>query len=192
MGSYSIDIQLNLYFNSFWGFIFFIGILRGVWFSVHRNRWFGVWIGLELNLICFISFIVQRDKTCREASVKYFLVQACASLLLLFRGVRINNYLGRIKILITISLLLKLGAAPFYFWYLWVGDGLKWIQFLFLRTIQKITPLVILFFRVTDKGREVLIYLRIIRRGLVGRVGVSMKYLYENFWFTLLLTTWVE
>lgn len=142
-----------------------------MWFSINRDRWFGVWVGLELNLICFIPFIIQGDKTCREPRVKYFLIQACASFLLFFRGVNIINYIISIKILITISLLLKLGAAPFYFWYLLVGGGLKWIQFLFLRTVQKITPLVLLFFSRINKIREVIIYLRIISRGLVGGIG---------------------
>ncbi|RXG53960.1 NADH-ubiquinone oxidoreductase chain 2, partial [Armadillidium vulgare] len=82
------------------------------------------------------------DVVCREPRVKYFLVQACASFLLFFRGVRIINYIGVIKRLITISLLIKLGAAPFYFWYLWVGNR-----------------------------REVLIYLSIIVGGVVGGIG---------------------
>lgn len=130
-----------------------------------------MWAGLELNLICFIPFIIQGDVVCREPRVKYFLVQACASFLLFFRGVRIINYIGVIKRLITISLLIKLGAAPFYFWYLWVGNSLKWIQFLSLSTIQKISPLVLLFFRGLNKGREVLIYLSIIVGGVVGGIG---------------------
>ncbi|RXG51283.1 NADH-ubiquinone oxidoreductase chain 2, partial [Armadillidium vulgare] len=67
--------------------------------------------------------------------------------------------------------LLKLGAAPFYFWYLWVGRNLKWLQFLSLSTIQKISPLVLLFFRGLNKGREVIIYSSIIVGGVVGGIG---------------------
>lgn len=171
MGSYLIDTYLEIILNSFWGFIFLVGMLRGIWFSIHRDRWLGVWVGLELNLICFIPFIIQGDKISGEPSVKYFLVQACASFLLLFRGVSVVNYIRGIKVLILISLLLKLGAAPFYIWYLWVGRSLRWIQFLVLRTTQKIAPLVLLFFRGLRKGVEILIYLRIIRNGLIGGVG---------------------
>ncbi|RXG73279.1 NADH-ubiquinone oxidoreductase chain 2 [Armadillidium vulgare] len=76
-----------------------------------------------------------------------------------------------IKRLITISLLIKLGAAPFYFWYLWVGRSLKWLQFLSLSTIQKISPLVLLFFKGLNKGREVIIYSSIIVGGVVGGIG---------------------
>lgn len=146
-------------------------MLRGIWFSIHRDSWLGVWVGLELNLICFIPFIIQGDNISREPSVKYFLVQACASFLLLFRGAGLINYERGIKILILVSLLLKLGAAPFYIWYLWVGNGLKWLQFLALRTIQKIAPLVLLFFRGLNKGGEILFYLRIGINGLIGGVG---------------------
>lgn len=151
--------------------MFLIGILRGVWFSIHSDRWLGVWVGLELNLICFIPFIVQGDKISREPGVKYFLVQACASFLLLFSGIRLVNYERGIKLLILTSLLLKLGAAPFYLWYLWVGRGLKWLQFLVLSTVQKTTPLVLLFFSGINKGIEIWIYTRIIRNGLIGGVG---------------------
>nr|ASN74440.1 NADH dehydrogenase subunit 2 [Armadillidium vulgare] len=157
--------------NSFWGFMFFMGMLSGIWISIHSNSWFGVWAGLELNLICFIPFIIQGDTVCSEPSVKYFLVQACASFLLFFSGVSMMNYMGMMKSLITVSLLLKLGAAPFYFWYLWVGSSLKWLQFLSLSTIQKISPLVLLFFSGLNKGSEVMIYSSIIVGGVVGGIG---------------------
>ncbi|KAB7501205.1 NADH-ubiquinone oxidoreductase chain 2 [Armadillidium nasatum] len=39
------------------------------------------------------------------------------------------------------------------------------------RTVQKIAPLVLLFFRGVNKGGEILIYLRIIISGLIGGVG---------------------
>ncbi|RXG57368.1 NADH-ubiquinone oxidoreductase chain 2 [Armadillidium vulgare] len=104
-------------------------------------------IDIQLNYIKFILgfYIFYRNikRGCvGNLGLKYFLVQACASFLLFFRGVRIVNYIGIIKRLIIVSLLIKLGAAPFYFWYLWVGNR-----------------------------REVLIYLSIIVGGVVGGIG---------------------
>nr|ASN74416.1 NADH dehydrogenase subunit 2 [Armadillidium nasatum] len=157
--------------NSFLGVLFFMGMLSGVWFSIHSDSWLGVWVGLELNLVCFIPLMIQGDSMSSEPSVKYFLVQACASFLLLFSGASLMNYKEGMKMLILISLLLKLGAAPFYVWYLWVGDSLKWLQFLVLSTVQKIAPLVLLFFSGVNKGGEILIYLSIIMSGLIGGVG---------------------
>lgn len=143
-----------------------------MWISIHRDNWFGVWVGLELNLLCFIPFLTQRREVYREARVKYFLVQSCASLLLLIRRVRMVNYFSWFRVFIRCALLLKLGVAPFYFWYLRVGSGVKWLQFLGLSTIQKITPLVLLFFReVRFKIGRWLILLRVGMSGFAGGVG---------------------
>nr|APU89567.1 NADH dehydrogenase subunit 2 [Armadillidium album] len=149
-----------------------LSMLLGVWVSIHSDSWFGVWIGLELNLLCFIPFLTQSKETYSEPGVKYFLIQACASFLLLMSGVSMLNYSLFMNVFISCALLLKLGAAPYYFWYLSVGEGVTWFQFLGLSTIQKIAPLVLLFFsEVNLKISGWLISLSIILSGFVGGVG---------------------
>lgn len=139
--------------------------MLGVVISISRNNWVRVWMGLELNLLCFIPFLIQHQQIYREVRVIYFLTQACGSILLLISGVRIGRYEIGIKYFVIISLLLKVGAAPFHFWYVWVASGVKWSQFYILRTIQKLAPLVLLdLSRLRGKW---IFYIRVILCGIV-------------------------
>nr|QAY82079.1 NADH dehydrogenase subunit 2 [Endoclita minanus] len=120
--------------------------------SISSNSWLGCWIGLEINLLSFIPLISNNDNLLySEASLKYFLVQALASsnllfLILLFSFMSnffdIQNNL--IKILLNSSLLMKMGASPFHFWFTQILEGMTWFNSLILMTWQKITPLILL------------------------------------------------
>nr|QNV11772.1 NADH dehydrogenase subunit 2 [Nemurella pictetii] len=89
-----------------------------------------------------------------EASLKYFLVQALASATLLlsvilgpllFNPILFNaSSLTVMNTLISSSLLLKMGAAPFHFWVPGVMEGLNWMNGLLLLTGQKIASLVLI------------------------------------------------
>lgn len=48
--------------------------------------------------------------------------------------------------LIIISILLKLGRAPFHYWIPLIIEGLNWIRIFLLLTWQKINPLIILYY----------------------------------------------
>lgn len=144
-------------------------MVLGVWISISSRRWVGVWIGLELNLLCFIPLIIQNSKG-GEIRAVYFLIQACGSFVLLIRGIRLIRHSLVFKMLINIALLLKVGAAPFHLWYIWVARELGWVQFLILSTFQKVAPLILLTLREV-KYLGGLIYLRIIICGVVRGAG---------------------
>ena len=139
---------MNLYFPPFiYSFFLFLGTL----ISISSSSLFGIWIGLEFNLISFIPIIInlENNKKRREAAIKYFLIQAIASAIVIFRALYFYLFNGYIfsnspNILITLSLSMKLGIAPFHFWFPEVLEGLNWINSLLLLTWQKISPLVIL------------------------------------------------
>nr|AUJ21417.1 NADH dehydrogenase subunit 2 [Chaetopleura apiculata] len=129
----------------------------GTAFSLCSAHWFGVWIGLEINLMAFIPILVQNGLSEEvEAGVKYFLVQAAASALLLFSSMLVFWEYGNWEMkslsafsssfLIFSSLLLKLGMSPFHFWVPSVVSGLSWFCNLLLLTWQKISPLFIVCF----------------------------------------------
>nr|YP_009555371.1 NADH dehydrogenase subunit 2 [Triodia sylvina]AZU95908.1 NADH dehydrogenase subunit 2 [Triodia sylvina] len=120
--------------------------------SISSNSWLGCWIGLEINLLSFIPLINNNNNLLySEASLKYFLIQALASSNLLFLILLFsfffnffdiqNNF---IKILLNSSLLMKLGASPFHFWFTQILEGMTWFNSLILMTWQKITPLILL------------------------------------------------
>lgn len=55
-----------------------------------------------------------------------------------------NNY---IRYLISSSLLIKIGAAPFHFWFPGVIEGLTWINCFILITWQKIAPFILISYK---------------------------------------------
>jgi len=102
-------------------------------------------VGLELNLLSFIPLITSNNtRYSSEAALKYFLVQALGSSLIIFsRSVLIfSSYL--FSIIISSALLLKLGAAPFHFWFPQIIEGILWPQAAILITIQKLAPIFLL------------------------------------------------
>lgn len=120
--------------------------------SISSISWFSVWIGLEINLLSFIPLIINsKNIFSSESSLKYFLTQALASSIFLFRILLFilfinikNNLIDYLSLLISSSILIKSGAAPFHFWFPSVIEGLNWQTNLILMTWQKIAPLIII------------------------------------------------
>nr|YP_010004093.1 NADH dehydrogenase subunit 2 [Appias nero]QNR01199.1 NADH dehydrogenase subunit 2 [Appias nero] len=132
--------------------MFFIFILFfSTLISISSNTWLGCWIGLEINLLSFIPLISNSKNLLHtEASLKYFLTQSIASInflfsillkMILFKNFEMNNFLS---IMINSSLLMKMGSAPFYFWFPNVMEGLSWMNCFILMTWQKISPMILL------------------------------------------------
>lgn len=141
-------------------FLFLLTLIGGTLISTSANSWFGAWIGLEINLLSFIPLITNsKNLFSTEASLKYFLVQALASATLLLTVILGSLMLSPslstsssstiINTLISRSLLLKIGAAPFHFWFPGVIEGLNWINGLILLTWQKIAPLILISYTFT-------------------------------------------
>nr|QHD47956.1 NADH dehydrogenase subunit 2 [Flavoperla sp. YW-2019] len=135
--------------------LFLLTLMLGSLISISANSWFGAWIGLEINLLSFIPLMTNTSNSMTsEASLKYFLIQALASATLLFvvvfsalifslsSSLQTSNLF--INTLINSTLLLKMGAAPFHFWFPGVMEGLSWMNGLVLMTWQKIAPLMLL------------------------------------------------
>nr|YP_009538104.1 NADH dehydrogenase subunit 2 [Athyma ranga]AYN60886.1 NADH dehydrogenase subunit 2 [Athyma ranga] len=131
----------------FFLFILFFSTL----ISVSANSWLGCWIGLEINLLSFIPLISTHNNLLNsEASLKYFLTQSIASInflfsillsLFLMKNFFFNNFFS---IIINSSLLMKMGSAPFHFWFPNIMEGLSWFNCFILMTWQKITPMILL------------------------------------------------
>nr|UUF68418.1 NADH dehydrogenase subunit 2 [Oreta sp.] len=154
----------------FFLFILFFSTL----ISISSNSWFGCWIGLEINLLSFIPLINNSyNILTTEASLKYFLIQAIASINFLFsillkliflKNFEINNFLS---IMINLSMLMKMGSVPFHFWFPNIVEGLSWLNNFILMSWQKITPLILLSYYLNKNFLIIMIMLNII----VGAIG---------------------
>lgn len=165
-----ILVPLFLMFISPVSVFFFTTLLMGIILRVSSDSWFGAWCGLELNLISFIPFIRSKiNQYSSEASLKYFLIQALGSSVII---------LGFILILISVSfvflirfaLLLKLGAAPVHSWFPQVIEGLNWERCLVLITVQKIAPIYLISYIVYFRDTSIIFFRRIIS-AVVGALG---------------------
>nr|YP_010981230.1 NADH dehydrogenase subunit 2 [Mylabris sibirica]WOE90360.1 NADH dehydrogenase subunit 2 [Mylabris sibirica] len=132
---------------------FFNSMILGTLIAISSYSWLGMWMGLEVNLLSIIPLMnSSKNMYASEASLKYFITQTMASLILLlsiilmlvsteFITPMVNSTL---KTLLNSALLTKLGAAPFHYWFPEVMEGLSWFNCAILLTWQKIAPMVLL------------------------------------------------
>nr|QBF01196.1 NADH dehydrogenase subunit 2 [Stegana sp. 1185 JL-2019] len=163
-------------FNNSSKILFVIIMMAGSLITITSNSWLGAWMGLEINLLSFIPLMSDNNNLMStEASLKYFLVQAMASTVLLF-AIILNlmknnmNYeinLSYITMIILSSLLLKSGAAPFHFWFPNIMEGLSWMNCLLLMTWQKIAPLML----ISHVNIKFLLFSSIILSVIIGSLG---------------------
>nr|QNS38727.1 NADH dehydrogenase subunit 2 [Ochotona thibetana sacraria] len=131
-------------------------LMTGTAITTFSSHWLLVWIGLEMNMLSAIPILTHKSNPrSTEAATKYFLTQATASMILMM-AILINlMYSGHWTIvnsnsqipplLMTASLTMKLGVAPFHFWVPEVTQGINLKSALLLLTWQKIAPLSILY-----------------------------------------------
>nr|UJI65674.1 NADH dehydrogenase subunit 2 [Basilia ansifera] len=125
--------------------LFLMMMMLGTLISISSNSWFSMWIGLEINLLSFIPLMSDNKLMSSESSMKYFLIQALSSMILLFSSLLMMlMYNDMFSILMMFSLLLKLGMIPFHFWFPSVMEGLSWMNVFILMTWQKLTPLILI------------------------------------------------
>nr|AXS65861.1 NADH dehydrogenase subunit 2 [Tenebrionoidea sp. 10 KM-2017] len=133
--------------------IFLNSLILGTLISISSYSWMTMWMGLEINLLSIIPLMnSSMNSYSTESSIKYFLTQALASLILMFSVILmlnlneiINPLMNQLMLwMMNSALLTKLGAAPFHFWLPEVMEGLSWMNCLILLTWQKIAPLILM------------------------------------------------
>nr|YP_009441799.1 NADH dehydrogenase subunit 2 [Eucinetus haemorrhoidalis]AOY39383.1 NADH dehydrogenase subunit 2 [Eucinetus haemorrhoidalis] len=142
--------------NNFMKMFFFLLMITGILISISSNSWLMTWMGLEINMMAFIPIINNNNlKTIyfSETSMKYFLIQAFSSLIFLMSIILLNlknNFMISIysnywNMIMNTALMMKMGAAPLHFWIPEIMEKLSWINNLILMTVQKITPMLLLW-----------------------------------------------
>nr|YP_009469691.1 NADH dehydrogenase subunit 2 [Atergatis floridus]AVE15422.1 NADH dehydrogenase subunit 2 [Atergatis floridus] len=151
---------------------FFLSLILGTILSVSSTSWFGAWIGLELNLMSFIPLIASKmNSYYSEAALKYFLIQALASTLIILSSCLIMHASNFTFTIIMTALLLKLGAAPFHFWFPQIMEGLSWLQTIILMTIQKLAPMFLISYLTLSPMITQIILLSAILSAYMGALG---------------------
>nr|BCG06009.1 NADH dehydrogenase subunit 2 [Hylobates albibarbis] len=136
--------------------IIYSTIFAGTLITASSSHWFLAWVGLEMNMLAFIPVLTKKmNPRSTEAAIKYFLVQATASMILMM-AILSNNLLSGQWTMANITnqysstmmltaLAMKLGMAPFHFWVPEVTQGTTLTSGLLLLTWQKLAPISIMY-----------------------------------------------
>lgn len=154
--------------------------------SISAYSWFGIWLGLEINLLSIIPLIQIKKRTLSsESTIKYFLVQAIASTIILISVIfivikteltRKIQTQSRFLLIINSALLTKIGTAPFHFWFPEVLEGLDWINCLLILTWQKIAPIVLFIYNMNFNSFTVIVIIAsVVISGIIGINQVRIR-----------------
>lgn len=146
--------------------LFLSTLFLSTFVGISSRHLFIVWISFELNILSFIpiiSFSSWFQET--ESCIKYFIFQAFGSSILLLGSLnRIVCYR------VIFGLLVKLGVAPFHFWFPSVISGCSWFVCGLLITWQKVLPLFLIVY-CFDRSYSPLVLVCGAIRSLVGGLG---------------------
>nr|AKM70053.1 NADH dehydrogenase subunit 2 [Eucallipterus tiliae] len=144
--------------------------------TMSSSNWLTMWMGLELNLFSIIPiFNLNPSIYSIESTMKYFLIQAFASILMLM--LLLNKSMFFIKdynMLIILPLLMKLSLMPFHLWLPSMIEGLNWLACFLMMTWQKIAPMIMISYLFLNKTFLILI-LMILMNSIFGMNQNSLR-----------------
>nr|QNH73643.1 NADH dehydrogenase subunit 2 [Indicator archipelagicus] len=161
-----------------------LSLILGTIIAISSNHWTMIWTGLEINTLAIIPMISKsHHPRAIEATIKYFLTQAAASATVLFSSM-INAWAtGQWDIsqltnttsclLLTTAIAMKLGLAPFHFWFPEVLQGSPLTTALLLSTIMKLPPITILLLTSNSLNPHLLTLMAITSVALGGWMGLN-------------------
>nr|AJO26443.1 NADH dehydrogenase subunit 2 [Cistothorus platensis] len=164
--------------------IFTISLLLGTTITISSNHWVLAWTGLEINTLAVLPLISKsHHPRAIEAATKYFLVQAAASTLVLFSSMTNAWQTGQWDItqltdptssaILTAALAMKLGLAPFHFWFPEVLQGSPLLTGLLLSTAMKFPPITLLFMTSPSLNPTLLVTMALLSTALGGWMGLN-------------------
>nr|QXU60035.1 NADH dehydrogenase subunit 2 [Dactylortyx thoracicus] len=161
-----------------------LSLITGTTITVSSNHWIMAWTGLEINTLAIIPLISKsHHPRAIEASIKYFLTQSTASALILFSSMinawstgqwditQLNNPMS--CLMMTMAIAIKLGLAPFHFWFPEVLQGSSLTTALLLSTFMKLPPTVLLLLTSQSLNPSLLTLLAITSTMLGGWMGLN-------------------
>nr|YP_007625537.1 NADH dehydrogenase subunit 2 [Spalacopus cyanus]ADK72611.1 NADH dehydrogenase subunit 2 [Spalacopus cyanus] len=168
--------------------IIYTTLIMGTLITLISSHWLLMWIGLEMNMLAMIPILMNKSNPrSTEPATKYFLTQATASMILLLSIILTMMYSGQwsifysnntvISLILTTSLIMKLGLAPFHFWVTEVTQGTSLLTGMVLLTWQKIAPLSILLQNFSTINQPLILISAILSTLLGGWGGLNQTQL---------------
>nr|AIN42825.1 NADH dehydrogenase subunit 2 [Riccordia bicolor] len=187
---------------------FALSLMLGTSITISSSHWVSAWAGLEINTLAIIPLISKsHHPRAIEASIKYFLIQAAASTLLLFSSTINAWHTGQWDItqlnhpasslLLTTAIAMKLGLVPFHFWFPEVLQGSSLTTAMLLSTVMKLPPITIFFLTSHSLNPTLLTMMAIASAALGGWMGLNQTQVRKVLafssishlgWMTIILT----
>nr|UPX88655.1 NADH dehydrogenase subunit 2 [Hydraena nigrita] len=161
--------------------MFLMCLITGSLISISASSWMGMWMGLEINLISFMPLLsTSKNLMNNESTLKYFITQAIASTIMLFAFIymsslnsMINNF--NMMMIFNSAILMKMGAAPFHFWFPEIMEGLYWNNCLILLTWQKLAPMILIMYNKMMMFFSMIIIISMIISGIMGMNQTNIR-----------------
>nr|YP_010582961.1 NADH dehydrogenase subunit 2 [Vatana ogromna]UGN61407.1 NADH dehydrogenase subunit 2 [Vatana ogromna] len=154
--------------------LFYITMSMGILMTISSNNWIMVWCGLEMSLISFIPLMINKLLISSESTMKYFIVQSISSsMLMLSMLIMIMKGDYNYDYMLTTSLLVKMGVAPFHNWVLTVIEGLDLFVMIILLTMNKVAPITLLSYLM--KSTMIIIFMTMLIGAMLGLNQNSIK-----------------
>nr|YP_010443297.1 NADH dehydrogenase subunit 2 [Apogonia splendida]UTE83825.1 NADH dehydrogenase subunit 2 [Apogonia splendida] len=168
----------------YYKFMFTSFLMLGTLISISSYSWMSMWMGLEINLLSIIPLMNStKNMMASEAALKYFITQTIASTILMFTIIILSiefmynlNMNFYISLILNTSLFLKMGAAPFHFWFPEIIEGLNWNNSMIMLTWQKIAPMVLfMYFSFNLLYTSIIIIASMMISGIMGLNQISLR-----------------
>jgi NADH-ubiquinone oxidoreductase chain 2 len=100
-------------------FMLWVGLLITILIIISLSNWFLVWVCLEINLIIILPILLyKRVKRVVRSTIKYFITQVLASLIIIFTFVLslffVETSLRMYQDILVGAIMLKMGVPPFH------------------------------------------------------------------------------
>nr|AUW38595.1 NADH dehydrogenase subunit 2 [Odontotarsus robustus] len=149
--------------------LFLIIMMTGTILTLSSNNWISMWMGLEINMMAFIPLISDKNKNSSQSMMIYLLTQSISSMILMFSILMYQTtQLSLFNNLMLISLLIKMGAAPFHMWLPEIMTKMSWASNAILMTWQKVAPMIMIN---SINYNNMIMYLTIVMSVVVGAIG---------------------
>nr|AJA04672.1 NADH dehydrogenase subunit 2 [Phrynocephalus scutellatus] len=163
-------------------------IIMGTIMTMSSSNWLLAWIGLELNMLALLP-IISKPKTTRssEATIKYFITQTIASMMMLLSSTTNAWQTGNWDIpelknkfsstIMSLSLMMKMGAAPMHFWLPEVLQGATLQTALLITTWQKLAPITLMYLISNNIQPSILMMTGLLSMTVGGLGGINQTQL---------------
>nr|YP_010528162.1 NADH dehydrogenase subunit 2 [Pseudoclavellaria amerinae]UXW64316.1 NADH dehydrogenase subunit 2 [Pseudoclavellaria amerinae] len=154
-------------------FMLMIMLIISTMITINSTSWISAWMGMEMNLMSFIPMMLTKNKIFKSSNsmMSYFMIQSSSSsillLMIMMNKLEMNFFkINMLILFLQLSLLMKLGAAPFHWWTPKIINYLNWKNCFILLTWQKLAP----FMMISMTKMSNLIYYSIITSSIIGAI----------------------